>query len=653
MARSAGAESFETVPTAIFKTAQGLPSTIKGQFTQASSTDAHGFDSANKGYLVLFWASWCVPCKEELRLVQVQRDKLSRWNVVAVSVDDSGANVRAQGILKSLAWPFQSLYDESGTLFFQINSSGELPLALAFDPQGHLLQVIHELKGPAIDQLSELKFNSERKNAWEITEELHFIQRQRPSGKSEVVANTLGGRFSSANWQVGASQNLIRQKRDPQLGWTRFEDELGPTYLQWQSQEKNSDLIRARLGDDSIEWGKGALISARAIPGTDTNASLQGAHFSQTVNGFSYALTAGRIRQQLFGLLLDPTLDLTLNLPLETAYGFTVNKQFKFDNNLTAKVTAGGLQYQRESLVDTSSTYLSKYKDRRAHMNLSLGNDIWGVDAAHTRYFIGASEDPNLKSSDSSQVDAYLRSPDAAKYQMGATYLVKHDTLPRTFTPVLTEYPATPLTVDGLRSWRVSPRVLLDKWMIEPQWIAEQSTHADDYENQNTYVFQVLNPEREFKSILLYQRHGSNPLSLDAEQSAGVLGLPFSPSLSAQLEYKTYRAKGRFSKTSSDQSGRSFSTQLSFRVERAWPMPRFGQLMLSITRTEQDGYYLATSGIDDRELLGYRVTWTRGPFELRLAACQEPGGLICSGGVCAQRPPLDGFALESKMHWNF
>ena len=437
------AESFETVPTAIFKNAEGIPSTAKSLFPAGEG----------KGYLMLFWAGWCVPCKEELALVARERELLRQWNVVAINVDDSGGSVRAQGILKTIAWPFASLYDEAGTLFFQINSSGELPLALAFDSQGHLLQVLRELKQPALDRLAATQLVASAQAGWEIAEEFHYVHRNRPGGNSQVGANTLGVRYSTEQWQAGVSHNLIRQKQDPHIGWTRFEDELGPSYLQWQSGHQG--LTRARLGDDSVEWGKGALLSARAIQGTDINASLQGAHWSQTVGSFSYALTAGRVRQQLFGLLLDPTVDLTHEMPRETAYGFTSNKQIKFENGLSAKLTVGGVGYHRDQLAAVSTSYLTPYKDERAHLNLALMQDTWGLDVAQTRYFVDQSQEPTLKHSTSSQVDAYVRTKESAQYQLGATYLEKHDAIPRTFTPVLTEYPATPLTIDGLRTWRL------------------------------------------------------------------------------------------------------------------------------------------------------------------------------------------------------
>ena len=163
----------------------------------------------------------------------------------------------------------------------------------------------------------------------------------------------------------------------------------------------------------------------------------------------------------------------------------------------------------------------------------------------------------------------------------------------------------------------------------------------------------VLKPAKAFKTVLVYQQHGSNPLNIDAVQYAGVLGSELSEILSAQLEFKSYQATGRDGNTASDQDGRSAAIQLAVRIERLIKASKIGQMIIAVTRTDQDGFYKGTSGIDRDELTGVRLTWTKGPLEIRTAVGRVPGGLVCSAGVCAQRPPLDGFSLDGQMRWNF
>lgn len=629
----AHAETFETVLTSIFKTTDGQPVTPRAL-------------GQGKGYLVMFWAGWCVPCKEELALVAAHPDAVAGFEVIAVNVDDSGGRTRAEGILRQMSWPFHSLFDESGSVFYQINSSGELPLALVFDPEGHLIEILRELKEPQLETLRGREFRTGGGGAgWTISEEFQYVDRNVPGGHSVVGTNTLGVRWAAREWQVAASHNLLRQQRDPASGWGRFEDEVGFSYAQWQSE--GDDLTRMRVGDDAVEWGKGALLSARAIPGTNTNASLLGAHVTRTSGDWSFSASAGRVREQLFGLLLDPTVDITPSLPRETVYGGTVTKNFR-GSEYKGKIALAAARYHRDALAGTA--FLNAYDDRRAQVNAAIGRDTWGVEALQTRYFI---DETDRKASDESQVDAYLRSAGDARLQLGATYLQKRDSLPRVFTPVLTEYPALPLLVDDLRSWRIAPRLVLGDFTFEPQWVAEQSSRSLEPEKQNTYVLQLLEPKHEFKAIAVYQRHGSTPLDLDADVYAGLLGGALSRAFTAQLEYKTYKATGRGANRAADQGGLSAAAQVGVKIEHLLDTRKIGQMVLSYTRTQQDGYWRAVSGIDRKELNGYRLTWTRGPLELRLAACQEPGGIVCSGGVCAQRPPLNGFSVASKMHWDF
>lgn len=632
------AQSFESVLTQVYKTDDGRSTTVRALGDPA------------KGYLVFFWASWCVPCKEELALVARNQEKVAKWNVFSINVDDSAGRLRAEEILKTLKWPYTNLNDESGSYFYQINTSGELPLALVFDPNGNLLEIVRELKEPALEKLSEMTFSEVTRNGWEIYEEIHYRQRDRTGGTSDVGTNTLGVKWASDKWQVGATHNLIRQKVDPTTGWKRFEDEIGPSYIQWQ--DSASALTRLRLGDDRVEWGNGQLLSARAFPGTDINASLAGAHYTQTVGSFSVTAAGGIIRQQLFGLQLDPTVDLTQEQPDEKAFGAVITKNFELES-LKISTGFGAASYRREELSAISTSYLTPYEDRRLHYNLGVDQSSWGLEVSQTKYFVEESQKPALQESLSTQVDAYLRPLEESKFQLGMTYLERRDNLPRTFTPVLTEYPATPLTNDGVKSWRLAPRADFAGWLIEPQWIGERSEDPNDFETQYSYMLTVLKPARAFKTALVWQDHGSNPLNIDAKQFAGVLSSDLSETFSGQLEYKTYEAKGRDGNQSADQDGRSAAVQLAVRIEKLTKAQRLGQMILAITRTHQDGYYMATSGINREELTGFRMTWTKGPLEIRAAACREPGGLVCSAGVCAQRPPLDGFSVDGQMRWNF
>ena len=74
--------------------------------------------------MISFWATWCVPCKKEIKNV---RAKLADWqkeadfNFMTVSIDES----RSEGLVRSYAvsqgWDFPYLIDANGDLKRSLN----------------------------------------------------------------------------------------------------------------------------------------------------------------------------------------------------------------------------------------------------------------------------------------------------------------------------------------------------------------------------------------------------------------------------------------------------------------------------------------------------------------------------------------------------
>jgi thiol-disulfide isomerase/thioredoxin len=75
-------------------------------------SDGTGFQkavAAHKGKVVLveFWATWCVPCRQEMpELVKLEKKLRARGlDVVMISVDDPTDNAKAAQVLKETAMP--------------------------------------------------------------------------------------------------------------------------------------------------------------------------------------------------------------------------------------------------------------------------------------------------------------------------------------------------------------------------------------------------------------------------------------------------------------------------------------------------------------------------------------------------------------------
>ena len=73
----------------------------------------------NNLMIISLWATWCVPCKNELDAVaEVYDDWISETNVMyfAVSIDDSRTSKRIKPMVNGKEWNFEILLDENSDL---------------------------------------------------------------------------------------------------------------------------------------------------------------------------------------------------------------------------------------------------------------------------------------------------------------------------------------------------------------------------------------------------------------------------------------------------------------------------------------------------------------------------------------------------------
>jgi peroxiredoxin len=66
-----------------------------------------------------FWATWCVPCLNELDAIN---DNYAKWSkelnmeVVAISIDDARTSKRVKPLLNGKKWPYTILMDSNQDL---------------------------------------------------------------------------------------------------------------------------------------------------------------------------------------------------------------------------------------------------------------------------------------------------------------------------------------------------------------------------------------------------------------------------------------------------------------------------------------------------------------------------------------------------------
>ncbi len=88
--------------------------------------------------LVSFWATWCVPCKKEIKNV---RAKLADWkkeadfNYMTVSIDESRAEGLVRSYAKSQGWDFPYYIDPNSDLKRSLNFQ-TVPFTMIIDKNG-------------------------------------------------------------------------------------------------------------------------------------------------------------------------------------------------------------------------------------------------------------------------------------------------------------------------------------------------------------------------------------------------------------------------------------------------------------------------------------------------------------------------------------
>ena len=80
----------------------------------------------NNFYIVSFWATWCIPCINELDAIVDIYEDLEKDNieVIAISTDDARTKKRVRPMISGKDWNFKILLDENHDLKRALNIVG-------------------------------------------------------------------------------------------------------------------------------------------------------------------------------------------------------------------------------------------------------------------------------------------------------------------------------------------------------------------------------------------------------------------------------------------------------------------------------------------------------------------------------------------------
>ena len=101
-----------------------LPQTrIKSLAGSEISFNSLGANS-DTAIIVSFWATWCIPCIQELETIAEQydeRQKETPFKLIAISIDDSRTTNRVKPFVKGRGWPFDIYLDVNSDLKRALN----------------------------------------------------------------------------------------------------------------------------------------------------------------------------------------------------------------------------------------------------------------------------------------------------------------------------------------------------------------------------------------------------------------------------------------------------------------------------------------------------------------------------------------------------
>lgn len=492
--------------------------------------------------IVFFWASWCLPCKNELKEVAHSDFLNSQFELLALSVDQPSDQTAALLLLKEVGWKAPKAFDFDGKNLERSVGNIELPKTYLLDSSGNTIAAFdsfseQELKAklsmignqlaqetPPAESLQENQANKIESPAkdsqepsnhgdpsqWILSENAKYRRlRQKNQGKQDTLVSSTGLNYSSKMWSAGFDYRYLNQSG-------LKEDQIQRAFI-----EKSGENWKATLGDTDLLWLNGSLIYVQENSNPESPALLRGGLASyQSTNqwgSFQAKLAAGKVENSLYSNEIDVKKDISVSLPPEEVQGFLLNwnsnnsgiqsskasEPVKSNSDGQWSLELGGVNYRRSA--DVALSYPTEYKDYRGGASVgytSAGNlestesgsigkasskvEQWGLKLSEVRFFPKvvpsglAADNPH-----SQEARAWLKS---GRLSLPLSWIVSHAVPDRSRQQTVIDSPANSLSGKILQQWKMDPQwTLSDHESLQLIYANEKSVKTTDRAWQRTW----------------------------------------------------------------------------------------------------------------------------------------------------------------------
>jgi cytochrome c biogenesis protein CcmG, thiol:disulfide interchange protein DsbE len=128
-----------------------LCSVSKAQmYTDFTLTDIDGNDVTlskvfdnSKVVLVAFWATWCTPCKEEMKKLEdvYNKYKDQGFEYLAISIDNQKSSAKVKSFITAQGYSFKVLMDTEKRVFESYGGKDEVPYSLLINKNKDIVAI--------------------------------------------------------------------------------------------------------------------------------------------------------------------------------------------------------------------------------------------------------------------------------------------------------------------------------------------------------------------------------------------------------------------------------------------------------------------------------------------------------------------------------